>query len=154
MKDFFWGFLLGLCLFFIPLQKSTHSRIWCQRPFFSAVFWDTKWWYHIYLFILFGKGILVSEICSEIMEAFGMAVAFLFSNFLLSGMIWPLESVFFVLRYISYWFPQTIAVQSMRNIFTRGWGMEKSEVYVGFLTSFGWMTAFLIITLLHFRLRN
>lgn len=99
-------------------------------------------------------GLLISALCEDIMAAFVMAAGVLLPNIFLSGMIWPLEATFFVLRYVSYWLPQTLAAESMRNIFTRGWGIEKLEVSAGFLASFGWTAVFLIIAIVHSRIKN
>ena len=53
------------------------------------------------------------------------------------------------LRYISYVLPQTYAIQSLRNIFARGWGTDKPEVYLAVVTNFGWIIALLALSLIY-----
>jgi len=83
-----------------------------------------------------------------------MAAGYVLPNIFLSGMLWPSEAMFFVMRYGSYLLPQTLAVASMRNIFARGWGIEKFEVSAGFLASFSWIAVYLTIAIVYSRLRN
>ena len=48
--------------------------------------------------------------------------------FFFSGILWPLEAMPTVLRYIAYVLPQTFACEAMRGILLRGWGLEHMEV--------------------------
>ena len=58
------------------------------------------------------------------------------------------------LRYISYYLPQTYAIQPLCIIFARGWGMDKPEVYLAVVTNFGWIIALLAPSLIVIRVRK
>lgn len=40
--------------------------------------------------------------------------------------------------------PQTLPVESMRFILSRGWGMDYFEVVLGFIATSGWIVIYLI----------
>lgn len=69
-------------------------------------------------------------------------------NILLSGVIWPVEGMPIVLRYISLGLPLTMATSALRSMLTRGWGLEEPEVYNGFIATILWIFIFLSISLL------
>ena len=48
------------------------------------------------------------------------------------------------LRKLALYLPCTAATQSMRDVMTRGWGIEKPSVYLGFVSSSVWIAIFLI----------
>ena len=48
------------------------------------------------------------------------------------------------LRKLSIYLPCTAATQSMRDVMTRGWGLEKPSVYLGLVSSSVWIAIFLI----------
>jgi hypothetical protein len=52
-----------------------------------------------------------------------------------------------VLRFISEQLPLTSGTESMRNILTKGWGIEHPGVYRGFITCSVWI-AFLFVACL------
>jgi len=96
----------------------------------------------------------VSSLCDEETSAIHLALGSFYPNLLLSGVLWPMEGMPVYLRYISYVLPQTYAIESLRNIFARGWGMDKLEVYLGVITSFGWIIALLVLSLIVIRVRK
>jgi ABC-type multidrug transport system permease subunit len=71
----------------------------------------------------------------------------MFENILYSGM--P-----FYLRNIAYAMPLTYAIESLRSIFSRGWGVEKTDVYAGVLISIAWILTLLILCLIVIRVRK
>jgi len=58
------------------------------------------------------------------------------------------------MRYIAYCMPQTYAIESLRSVFARGWGIERPDVYAGIFISLGWIFAMLISSLVVLRIRK
>ena len=97
---------------------------------------------------------VVSSICDEEISAIYLALGSFLPNVLFSGYIWPIEGITPYLRFLAYCMPQTYAIESLRNIFTRGWGIERHEVYLGFITSLVWILATVTISLMIIRVRK
>ena len=64
----------------------------------------------------------------KLQDAIQLALGSFYPNLLLSGIIWPLEGMPQVLRYLSYILPQTFACEAMRGILSRGWGLGWMQV--------------------------
>ena len=60
---------------------------------------------------------------------------------ILSGILWPLEAMPSLLRYVAYILPQTLACEAMRSVLMRGWGLEHPVVARGFLVTLAWIVA-------------
>jgi len=99
-------------------------------------------------------GLVVSSLCDEETSAIHLALGSFYPNLLLSGVLWPMEGMSVYLRYIAYFLPQTYAVESLRNVFARGWGIERPEVYWGIVISWGWIFAMLAFSLIVVRIRK
>lgn len=97
---------------------------------------------------------VVSSLCDEENSAIQLALGSFYPNLLLSGVIWPMEGMPIYLRYVSYFLPQTYAVESLRSVFGRGWGIDRPEVYLGIAISFGWIIGMLAFSLLVIRVRK
>jgi hypothetical protein len=67
---------------------------------------------------------------------------------LLAGICWPVEGMYFILRYISLVLPLTFPTESLRAMMARGWSMDKEPVYIGMVSTGVWIIVFLIISLL------
>jgi ABC-type multidrug transport system permease subunit len=104
--------------------------------------------------LIISSGFLVSSICDEETSAIHFALGSFYLNLLLSGVLWPMEGMPVYLRYISYFLPQTYAIESLRNIFSRAWGMDRPEVYLGVATTFGWIIALLALSIIVIRVRK
>jgi len=91
-----------------------------------------------------GFGLLISSICSQENTAIMMLVGTFYINLTLSGIIWPIEAMPRILRFIGYFQPQTIPVESLRHILSRGWSIDRPSVYMGFVVSLAWLLFFLI----------
>jgi len=72
-----------------------------------------------------GLGFLLSANARTEFQAVQFIPIILFPSILLSGVFWPLESVPEVLRPISYLLPLTYAVDGVRSVMVRGWGLEE-----------------------------
>ena len=99
-------------------------------------------------------GLLISTICDHETGAQHLAVGSFYPNILLSGVIWPLEGMSVYLRYMVYFLPQTYAIESLRNVFARGWGIERPDVYLGILTTLGWISITLVLSFVTVRVRK
>ncbi|HNU36334.1 MAG TPA: ABC transporter permease, partial [Methanomassiliicoccales archaeon] len=72
-----------------------------------------------------GLGFLLSANARTEFQAVQFIPIVLFPSILLSGVFWPLESVPEVLRPISYLLPLTYAVDGVRSVMLRGWGLQE-----------------------------
>ncbi|XP_012159848.1 ABC transporter G family member 23 isoform X3 [Ceratitis capitata] len=93
-------------------------------------------------------GFLISSVCELERNAIQLALGSFYPTLLLSGVIWPIEGMPIVLRYISLCLPLTLATTSLRSILTRGWEITETAVYSGFLSTLAWIFGFLVVTLL------
>ena len=93
---------------------------------------------------------MVSSICHEERPATMLSLALFFPNLILSGLVWPIEGMPYPLRVISYFLPQTMAIKSMRSIISRGLGIGEWQVYIGFLSSIGWIVIYNCLALILF----
>lgn len=83
-----------------------------------------------------------------------MTLGINYTNVILSGMLWPTEAMPTYLRYLSNLTPQTYAMQALRNVLGRGWGIERHEVYLGVVSSICWIFGFLCLCLIVVRVRK
>nr|CAH7736596.1 unnamed protein product [Callosobruchus chinensis] len=91
-------------------------------------------------------GFVISAICELERNAIQLALGSFYPTLLLSGVIWPIEGMPTVLRYISTFLPLTLATTSLRCIMTRGWGLDHEDVYNGFISTIVWIVLFLSIS--------
>ena len=89
-------------------------------------------------------GFFLSTVCNTSMDAMKMSIGSCFPLMLLSGIIWPLEAMPIPWLRGGVWLlPHTAAVQGMRDIMLRGWGVQASSVVQGLIISNGWSAVFL-----------
>ncbi|XP_055389229.1 ABC transporter G family member 23 isoform X2 [Condylostylus longicornis] len=96
-------------------------------------------------------GFVISALCELERNAIQLALGSFYPTLLLSGVIWPIEGMPLVLRYVSLCLPLTLATTSLRAILTRGWQIYEADVYYGFLATLGWIVLFLVITMIILR---
>ncbi|KAF5274031.1 hypothetical protein FQA39_LY01146 [Lamprigera yunnana] len=99
-------------------------------------------------------GFVISAICELERNAIQLALGSFYPTLLLSGVIWPIEGMPTVLRYISTFLPLTLATTSLRSILTRGWSIVEKDVYLGFISTTIWIVLFLTISLLVLRFKR
>ncbi|KAI9558878.1 ABC protein [Daphnia sinensis] len=99
-------------------------------------------------------GLLISTGCDNEMGALSLSQASFLPLLVISGICWPIEGMPLYLRKIAYIMPLTYAIESVRCIFSRGWGIEQSSVYAGVLVSFAWIFVFLALCLIVARVRK
>jgi ABC-type multidrug transport system permease subunit len=65
-----------------------------------------------------------------------------------AGVIWPIEGMPCVLRYISLGLPLTMATTALRCMLSRGWSIVEPDVYNGYIATIIWIVLFLSISLI------
>ncbi|XP_043272865.1 ABC transporter G family member 20 isoform X2 [Venturia canescens] len=93
-------------------------------------------------------GFVISAICELERNAIQLALGSFYPTLLLSGVIWPVEGMPTVLRYVSQGLPLTMATTSLRSMLTRGWTITEPDVYNGFISTIVWIVVFLTISML------
>ena len=98
-------------------------------------------------------GIFLSTICDTSADAMKLAIGAWIPQLLLGGIFWPLEGMPQVwTRQFARVVPHTEAVQGMRDIMLRGWGILESEsVLYGILVSSAWIIIFLLVSWVNVR---
>ncbi|XP_037048976.1 ABC transporter G family member 20-like [Bradysia coprophila] len=99
-------------------------------------------------------GFMASTLFDEEKSAMLMAIALIFPNFLLAGLIWPIESLPGTMQKISLFLPGTLACESIRAILLRGWGFSYFTVWVGFVSTSGWISVYVIATYIIYNIRK
>ncbi len=74
----------------------------------------------LFLFVALGMGVLISTVSENQGQAIQLAIMTLLPQILLSGMIFPLDSVAIGVRWISYLLPLTYFVEIARGVMVRG----------------------------------
>ena len=75
---------------------------------------------------------------TEYLHFFQVGLGSFYPNFLLSGIIWPIEGMPVFLQYLAFLLPQTYACEAMRSILSRGWNILWVQVYRGYLVTIAW----------------
>ncbi|CAG2109369.1 unnamed protein product [Medioppia subpectinata] len=99
-------------------------------------------------------GLMISAICEEENSATMLALGSFYPNLLLSGTVWPTQSMPTFIRYFSYILPQTIPIEAMRYILSRGWDLSYGIVALGFGVTIIWIIFFLTAAVIIFKYRN
>jgi ABC-2 type transport system permease protein len=73
----------------------------------------------IFLFVALGFGVLISTVSQTQGEAIQLAIMVMIPQILLSGLIFPLQSMPLGVRWIAYLLPLTYFVQIMRGVFLK-----------------------------------
>lgn len=92
--------------------------------------------------------------CENEISALCLSMSSFLPALVVSGICWPIEGMPFYLRNIAYIMPMTYAVESLRCIFARGWGIEHLDVTAGIVISITWIIGLLVLSLLTVRFRK
>lgn len=95
-------------------------------------------------------GILLSAAARREAQAIQMIPLVVFPTFLLSGIFVPVETLPWWLRPFAWAIPPTYAVEGLRDVMLRGWGIDRVWPYLAGLAAFG----VLFLTLATFGLRR
>ena len=91
----------------------------------------------LFLFVALGMGVLISTVSENQGQAIQLAMMTLLPQILLSGMIFPLESVAIGVRWIGYLLPLTYFVQIARGVMVRAAPFDALLVPIGMLALLG-----------------
>jgi ABC-2 type transport system permease protein len=75
-------------------------------------------------------GILLSAGARTEAQAVQFLPFLIFPVFLLSGIFWPIEAIPAWLRPFSFGVPTTYAVEGLRSVMVRGWGVDRAGPYI------------------------
>lgn len=78
----------------------------------------------IFLLVVLGVGVLVATVSQNTGQAIQLAIFFLIPQILLAGLIFPLSSIPWGIRWISYLFPLTYYTTISKGIMLRGAGID------------------------------
>lgn len=92
-----------------------------------------------------GIGVLISAAAQREGQAVQMIPFIVLPVFLLSGIFVPVESLPSWLRPFSYLLPPTWAVEGLRNVMLRGWGLDRVWLHVAVLAGFAVVLTILAI---------
>ncbi|XP_034255216.1 ABC transporter G family member 20 isoform X2 [Thrips palmi] len=93
-------------------------------------------------------GFVVSCSVDNERNATYMALGSFLPIVMLCGIIWPVEGMHAVLKFISFFLPLTKSTESMRAMLARGWGITSPTVYFGFVSTLLWIAVFLTLSIL------
>ena len=96
-------------------------------------------------------GMLISSICPQIFSAALLSNGILLAIFIISGVLWPFDSLPFWVRPISYIQPTTLPAESIRSILSRGLTITHHPVFSGFIVSIIWTVIFLVASIIYFK---
>lgn len=99
-------------------------------------------------------GFVISAICELERNAIQLALGSFYPTLLLSGVIWPIEGMPCVLRYISLGLPLTMATTALRSMLSRGWSIVEPDVYNGYIATIVWIVLFLSISLIALKFKR
>ncbi len=86
-------------------------------------------------------GILLSSLARREAQAIQFFPLIVLPTFLLAGIFWPVEAIPRWLRPLSYAIPPSYAVDAIRSVMLRGWGLR--DIWVDILALGGFAAAFL-----------
>lgn len=99
-------------------------------------------------------GFFLSSVFDSQVMATLLGIGYFLGVFFLSGILWPVEGMHWLLQYFVWWSPLTYATEAMRSIMLRGWGITYPVVYLGFITTIVWIGIYLALTLLSLKLKK
>jgi ABC-2 type transport system permease protein len=91
-------------------------------------------------------GILLSSLAKREAQAIQFFPLIILPTFLLAGIFWPVEAIPHWLRPLSYAIPPSYAVDAIRSVMLRGWGV--GEIWLDIVALCGFAGAFLTVAVL------
>lgn len=99
-------------------------------------------------------GLFISSIVNDENIAMMIAMGSFYPNLLLSGIIWPVEAMPYVLRHLSYCLPLTLIANTMRCVLSRGWSIVDHGIWNGYLVAIAWIIPVIFIASVFFRYKK
>ncbi|KAH9422605.1 hypothetical protein DERP_003282 [Dermatophagoides pteronyssinus] len=97
-------------------------------------------------------GLVVSAFSKNESQALALAMASFLPVSIISGIFWPVEAMPKYMKPISYFGPQTYALEAMRSVMSRGWNLTYPLVIYGILTPSIWFIMLIISASIGFHL--
>lgn len=97
-------------------------------------------------------GLVVSAFSHNESEALAMAMASFLPVSIISGVFWPVDSMPSFLKPISKLGPQTLSLDAMRAVISRGWDLSNLVVLLGLIAPFTWFVLLVGFAALGFHL--
>jgi ABC-2 type transport system permease protein len=91
----------------------------------------------LFLFVTLGTGVLISTVSANQGQAIQLAIMTLLPQVLLSGLIFPLESMAAGVRWIGYLLPLTYFNQIARGVMLKGAPFAAMAIPLGLLAALG-----------------
>ncbi|XP_046918383.2 ABC transporter G family member 20-like [Dermatophagoides farinae] len=100
-------------------------------------------------------GIMISAIAKEENFTLAACMGSMFPQFLLSGVVWPVDTMPQFLIYVSTIVSQAKAIDAVRHMLYRGWDpFNHWDVAIGFIVSASWTVVFLFIATILFNINK
>lgn len=137
-RDVFVGKILPyFAVALIDLLIVLFAGLWIFGVPFNGQPWIFAVGSVLFLFVALGMGVLISTVSENQGQAIQLAIMTLLPQILLSGMIFPLESVAIGVRWIGYVLPLTYFVQIARGVMVRAAPFDALIVPIGMLALLG-----------------
>jgi len=91
-------------------------------------------------------GVLISCVCNSNFAVNIVAIGTFFPIIMLSGIVWPIEGMHYILQPISNLLPLARPTESMRSILQRNWDLSVENVQAGFITVIVWAIFLLTVS--------
>ncbi|OTF76836.1 hypothetical protein BLA29_008517, partial [Euroglyphus maynei] len=89
-------------------------------------------------------GLVVSAFSQNESQALALAMASFLPISIISGIFWPIEAMPKYMKLISLFGPQTLALEAMRSVISRGWNLTYPLVVFGIITPIIWFIILII----------
>jgi ABC-2 type transport system permease protein len=132
--DFLIVWVVGVTLFDIPFLGDFIS-------FFAVAL--------LFLFVSLGLGLFISTVAQNQQQAMQMTILVLVPQFILSGFVFPLESIPWGVRWISYLLPLTYFLPICRDLFLKGSSITEFGFELSILIVFA--VGILLLAMLRYR---
>ena len=131
--------VLGIFLFDVP----------CRGPFWGVLLM-------LLLQSLAGMtmGMVVSAVVPDFFICAAVSNGVLIFIFIISGVLWSLETLPYYVRWFSYIQPTTVPAESLRSLLTRGLGVTHPSVYPGFIITVIWIIIFFVTSVKIFKFQK
>ncbi|XP_054268829.1 ABC transporter G family member 20 [Macrosteles quadrilineatus] len=93
-------------------------------------------------------GFVVSCVTDSERNATYLALGSFLPFVMLCGVIWPVQGMHKILRNISYFLPLTLSTESLRSILAKGWSINETAVYAGYISMSTWIMIFMVSSVL------
>ena len=95
-------------------------------------------------------GLVVSAFSENESQALALAMASFLPVSIISGIFWPVEAMPTLMKPFSYFGPQTLSLDAMRAVISRGWNLNQTIVILGLLSPFVWFIILVIASAIGF----